>query len=201
MRPGENREEESQTQPVSTFHYAQHIEAIFARSLGEVWRAFRDMGKWYTEYTFDDVSGPSYLREAGLMENQVVRLTFTTGLPKDFPTLSNPGNAPASEHYIMKTIKLVPLKEIVAVVWGQVYDWKRYTVFYVFRMTGKGSATAVFVDSYGEAEFVRPLSTAELSEYSGNFTRVWHRSWSEAFANLRKLVEGTDEQSVQSRQQ
>jgi hypothetical protein len=169
----------------STMHYVLHTEFALAYPLSEVWRVFKDMRRWYTEYTFEVVSGPSYQAESGLLEDQVLKVTSSM----DFPRASNSDDAAGPQYFIHKTIKVSPPKEIVAVLSGCAYDWKRYTVFYVWRMTEQEKETTIFVDSYGEAELVNPLPKDELSVYRAKFAKHWHCSWSQAFVNLKKVME------------
>ena len=77
----------------------------------------------------------------------------------------------------------------MSVLSGGYYDWKQYTVFYVWKMREEEKKTTIFVETYGEAEFVEPLSQGDFSRYYDEEDRNWHRSWSEAFVSLRKIVD------------
>ena len=90
---------------------------------------------------------------------------------------------------MVETIKVLPRREIVAVVSGSAYDWKRYTVFYVWTMHERNEKTVVDIDSYGEADLVTPLQTAEFARYYDAFDKEWHRSWSKALASLGKSLD------------
>lgn len=170
---------------ISTVHWVLHTELTLDRPVGEVWPVFKDMKAWYTEYTFEVISGPSYQAGLGLLEDQVLKLTSSKGLPR----APNSKDTAGPQHFIQKTIKVAPQKEIVAVLSGRAYDWRQYTSFYVWRMTETTTNTTIFVDSYGEAELVTPLPRGEVSGYQDTLTRNWHRSWSEAFVSLRKIMD------------
>jgi hypothetical protein len=169
--------------PAAPFFYVMHTEATFDRPKAQVWSAFNDMRRWYTEYKWEDLSGPSYESSGGLAQGQVLELTFADAAKK-----KPRGHGSTPQQYIMKTIEVVPGKEIVIVLWGEAFDWKQYTVFYVWKLVEKGLQTTVTVDSYGEAELMKPLSQAEFASYQEDFTKNWHRSWDEAFSSLKRLL-------------
>lgn len=166
----------TETDLISTAHWVLHTEWTLDRPLSEVWPVFKDMFRWYTEYTVDHVSGPSYQAGSGLAEDQVLKLTRA----------SNFDDAAGSQHFVIyqKTINVVPQKEIVIVLSGPVSGWKQY----VWKMKAKAKTTTIFIDAYGEAELVKPLSKGELTEYHEKLTRDWHRSWSKALLNLKQIT-------------
>jgi hypothetical protein len=162
---------------ISTAHWALHTELTLDRRLSEVWPVFKDMRRWYTEYTFENVSGPSYQASSGLQDGQVLKLTRASD------------DGAGSQPFIYaKTVKVAPQKEIVVVLFGPAHGWSRYSDFYVLKMTQRARHTTIFVDSYVEAELVKPLPKGEFSDYHDQFTRDWQHSWSEAFVNLSKVI-------------
>jgi hypothetical protein len=171
--------------PASRFDYVMHTQLTLDRPLEEVWPVFKDIRRWYTEYTWEVISGPEYQSGVGLVEDQVIKVKSSKGLTRE----PNSDVVEGPEYFIQKTIKVVPQKEIVVALSGSAYDWKQYTVFYVWTMTEKGRKTTVYIDSYGEAELATALPKREFSEYYGRFTKDWHHSWSEAFMNLRKVLD------------
>jgi hypothetical protein len=169
---------------ISTMHCALHTEVTLAFPVSEVWAVFKDMRRWYAEYTFEVISGPPYEVGAGLQEGHVIKVISSKGLPRAL----NSGDALGPQHYISKTIKVVPQKEIVNVLSGRAFDWKRYTFFYIYKMVAHAKKTTISVDQYAEAELVQSLTQAEFADYYDQLTRNWHRSWSEAFVNLEKVL-------------
>jgi hypothetical protein len=169
---------------ISTINWVKHTELTLDRVVQEVWPVFRDMRRWYTEYSFEVLSGPAYLAGSGLLEGQVLKVKSSMGLPKapDADDVAGP------QYLIVKTIKVDPQKEIVAVLSGCAYDWRQFTSFYVWSMTENAGKTTIFVDAYGQAEMFKPLSKGECTGYEDELTKNWHRSWSEAFMNLQKVV-------------
>jgi hypothetical protein len=172
---------------IPTLYYGMHTELTLDYPVCDVWPVFRDMGSWYTEYAFETLEGPSYDAEGGLLEDQVLKVTSS----HSFPRIAGADDT-APEYFIVKTIKVVPEKEIVSVMSGNAYDWKRYTVFYAWTLAESASQTTILVDSYGEAELERPLPKDEYLKYDDELSKNWHRSWTKAFGNLREVVHGGD---------
>jgi hypothetical protein len=176
---------------VSTWHYVMHTELKVDHPLSEVWPVFKDMRRWYTEYTFEEViSGPPYESPSGLLEDQVLKLGLENGVPSGFPGESKTHGATERPEFIMKTLKVIPQKEIVVALWGPAHSigWKRYTTFYVWKMNEIGNQTSIFVDSYGQVELAKPLHKAEFSKYYEAFASSWQRSWRDAFINFREVL-------------
>ena len=78
---------DSLTQPTdttsaSTLHYVMHTEMTFAHPLSKLWPVFKDMRRWYTEYTFDVISGPPYDPDTGLAEGQVLKVVTSAPFPR-----------------------------------------------------------------------------------------------------------------------
>jgi hypothetical protein len=172
---------------ISKMHWVLHSEVTLDRPLSEVWPVFKDTKRWYTEYTWVDVSGPSYESGSGLVEDQVLKVIPKD--PKSFPRASNSDDSAGPQYFIQKTIKVVPRKEIVVLLSEPSFDYKRRTQFYVWKMTGNAKKTSIYIDAYGEAELAKPLPKGEFLEYYDKRTRNFHRSWSEAFATLRKVLD------------
>jgi hypothetical protein len=171
---------------ISKMYWVLHTEVALDRPLSEVWPVFKDIKRWYTEYTVEDVSGPSYQSGSGLAEDQVLKV-----IPKDlksFPRASNSADAAGPQYFIQKTIKVVPQKEIVILLSEPSFDYKRRTQFYVWKMSGNAKKTTIFIDAYGEAELAKPLPKGDFLDYYDKRTRNFQRSWSEAFATLRKVL-------------
>jgi hypothetical protein len=179
----ENVRNRAETGLISTMHWVLHTEFNLDYPVCDVWPVFKDMRSWYAEYAFEDVSGPAYRAGSGLLEDQVLGLTSSKGLPR-----VSKSDAAGPELVILKTLKVNPCKEIVAVLSGRAYDWKHYTAFYVWRMTEQSKNTTIFVDTYGEAELIKPLPQDAFSEYHDAITQSWHRSWADAFAELKKVM-------------
>jgi hypothetical protein len=168
---------------ISTLHEATHTETTLDRQMSEVWDIFRDIRRWYTEYSFEVVSGPPYETGVGLLEDQVLKVTGSKGLPRAYSE-----EMAGSQYYIQKNIKVTPQKEIVAVLSGSAYDWRRYTAFYVWRLTEHAAKTTISIDGYVEAELFKPLPTGEFARYRQALVENWHRSWAEAFASLKEVL-------------
>jgi hypothetical protein len=169
---------------ISTMHCTLHTEVTLDFPVSEVWSVFKDMRRWYAEYTFEVISGPPYEAGGGLQEGHVIKVSSSKGLPR----APNSGDALGPQYYISRTIKVVPQQEIVNVLSGRGFDWQRYTMFYVYKMAEQASKTTLSVDQYAEAELVQPLTQAEFSDYYAQLTRNWQRSWSEAFVNLENVL-------------
>jgi hypothetical protein len=174
----------SESALIPTIHWVLHTELTLDYPAREVWPVFRDMRRWYTEYAFEVVSGPSYRAESGLMEDQVLKMMSSTGLPRT----PNTGDVEGPHYYIVKIIKVVPQKEIVSLLSGSAYDWRQYTSFYVWKLHEMARQTIVLIDTYGEAEFVKPLLAGDFSDYQDRLVENWHRSWSEAFVGLKQAM-------------
>ena len=168
---------------VQAMHWAFHTEVTLDRPLGEAWSAFRDMRGWYTKYKFEVLSGPAYQAGSGLMEDQVLRLTSNY-----FPRASNADGDSGPHYFVMKTIEILPQREIVAVLSGPAYDWKQYCSVYVWRMSEESGRTTVFVDAYGDADLTKPMSKEAFGEYREKLRSNWHQSWNEAFGNLKRAM-------------
>lgn len=169
---------------ISTADWALLTELTLNRPVNEVWPVFKDFYSWYTEYTIELVSGPTYQSGAGLVEEQVLKVTPT----KDF-TDAYSEEASGPRYYIQKTIKIVPEKDIVAMLSGSAYDFAQYTSFYSWKMIPAAKQTTILVGNYGQATLFKPLSSGGLSGYLEKFSRNWHRSWSEAFVSLQKAMD------------
>ena len=169
---------------ISILQYALHTERVCEIPLSQVWPVFKDMRRWYTEYAFESVSGPPYQEGPGLVEDQVLKVTSSKGFPR-----ASKSDAEGPQPFTMKTIKVIPRSEIVAVLSGNTSDWKRYTQFYVWMLLETGSKTTIVVDTYGEAELTKSLSKREFTVYYDKLAGNWQRSWSEALASLRRLLE------------
>lgn len=148
-----------------------------------VWPVFRDVRRWYPEYSWEVVDGPPY--DGGLREGQALELRSTHELPqlpggpqRDFPDV-----------YAQKNLKVTPEQEIIILLSGSVYDLRQYTAFYVWKLSAHRSGTLVSIDTYGHGELTRPLLADELEAYEREFDRNWYRSWSVALGNLRGILD------------
>jgi hypothetical protein len=171
--------------PVSILHYVMHTDVTLSHTVSEVWPIFKDMRRWYTEYAFEVKSGPPYDPTTGLVEGQVLKVVSRVAFPREPGATKTPREP---EYFVVETIKVVPRKQIVAVVSGSAYDFKRYTVFYLWTMQESEGKTIVDIDSYGEAHLVNALSKAKFADYYNAFDKNWHRSWSNALSNLKATM-------------
>jgi hypothetical protein len=170
---------------IGTMRWVLRTSATFAHPVATVWATFRDIRRWYTEYTWDVIDGPAY--DAGLLEGQTLSLRSTHPLPR-IPTAD--AEADVREDYITTILRVVPEEEIVSVLSGSVYDLRRYTSFYVWRLAGREAATTVSIETYGDAELATALTREQFAEYERQFNSNWHRSWSTALANLERMLAG-----------
>jgi hypothetical protein len=180
--------EAGKAERISTWQYVQQTKVTLNHPVGEVWRVLKDMRRWYTEYTLEVISGPPYRAGLGLMEGQILKVTSNGVLRRELALEPDSESTNGPEWLTAKIVKVVPRKEIVTVLTGRAFDWKRYTVFYVWRTTEVGKKATVHVDSYGDVDLIKPLSKAEFATYYKRFTKEWKHSWSGAFANLRKAL-------------
>ena len=167
----------------SALHAVAHTDRTVGHPRSRVWSLFRDMRSWYSEYSFEVLSGPPYDAAVGFVEGQTLKVTGSRGLPR-----AHEGDAPGPQYYIQKNIKVAPQKEIVVVLSGSAYDWRRYTAFYVWRFAEQARDTLISIDSYVEAELFKPLPAIEFLSYRQELERNWHRSWSEALATLETVL-------------
>jgi hypothetical protein len=175
---------EAEADVISTMHWVYHTETTLDRPVREVWPVFRNFFSWYTEYACEWVSGPAYDSGSGLAEDQVLHVKSPMDLPR-----AHPEEARGPKYYVQRTIRVVPEREIVVVLSGSVYDFRQYTAFYVWRMQETAARTTILIDNFGEGTLFKPLSKGDLSKYYDKFTQNWHRSWSEAFVNLRRVLD------------
>src|SRR5438309_8131830 len=68
--------------PVSILDVVERTEAKLEYPLGDIWRTFRDMRRWYTEYTLEVITGPAYDPGVGLHERQLLRVQPLQGFPR-----------------------------------------------------------------------------------------------------------------------
>jgi hypothetical protein len=169
---------------IHTAQWVVNIESTIARSASDVWPVFKDMKRWYTEYSFEVVSGPPYRAGLGLLEGQVLKVKSSRG-----PLGEPDEDAPGPHYYIVKVIKVSAHNEMVVVLSGSAYDFKQYTQFYVWKITEKAGKSTILIDAYGEAEFFTPLPKGELPEFHNSLDKNFHRSWSEAFVGLQKVMD------------
>lgn len=181
----ENLKRVAEADAISTMQWARHTQMTLERPLADVWPIFRDIRRWYSKYSFDVISGESYETGPGLAQDQVLRLTSATPPPRT----SVSAHSLQPQHLVTKMLKVVPQQEIVSVLSGSYYDWKQFTVFYVWSMREVGTTTTILIDTYGEAEFLQGLSKGAFASYCAEEDRHWHRSWADAFVNLKKLVD------------
>jgi hypothetical protein len=180
----------------SMMHWAVHTELVVERPVREVWPLFKDMGRWYTKYAFEVLSGPPYEEGPGLTEGQVLKLTSSMGLPWSADAaVAGPQNLIAR---VIRVAEQNDTREIVVYLSGSAYDWKRYTLFYVLRSVEGSGATTIIVNAYGEAEFVAHLSEVELTAYREQFTQGWQASWSEAFESFKRIINAEGERNERS---
>jgi hypothetical protein len=172
---------------LSTFEFAVHTGSSIARRVEDVWRVFRDLPSWYTEYTYELVAGPPYDSATGLEVGQVHKVVFSY----EFPRTAEGGDRDGPDYVISKVIKVDPPHEIVKVLWGAAFDWPSYTSFYVWKLLEDAQGTTVSIDSFGRAELEHPLTRDEYAAYEAAIVENWHRSWSTALRDLRALVERT----------
>jgi hypothetical protein len=172
---------------IKTSDWVLHTGTSIEHPLSRVWRAFRDIRTWYSEYEFEVVSGAPYRAGVGLVEGQLIKVTPLT----PFPRTSDTNEGDGAQYFLQKTIRIVPQREIVVLLsGGPAYDFRRYTQFYVWRVAVQGEkSTTIFIDSYGEADLKQPLREVEYVEYQDKLTRNFYRSWAEAFTQLKKNLD------------
>jgi hypothetical protein len=185
MSSGEGRQT-VEADLISTVQWVINIEWSVDRPASEVWPVFKDMRRWYTEYSFEVLSGPPYRTGLGLLEGQVLKVKSSRGPLGDADSEYSEAEGP--QYYIFKVVK-VSAAEIVGVLSGSAYDWKQFTQFYVWKITEKANKSTIFVDAYGEAELYHPLRKSELPAWNDKQDKNFHRSWLEAFANLPKVMD------------
>ncbi len=183
------QKEQQETEQITTLSWVKHTDVMLPHPVRIVWPVFRDMSRWYSEYHFETVSGPPYQSGTGFLEGQVVRVKSSVGMPRSPNTAAVPEGP---EHFLVKTLKVTPEREIVVVLSGNAYDWRQIVQFYVWRMAPQAEHTALSIDAYGRVELFQPIAQAEASEYESRLLKNWHRSWSEALQSLKSmLVRGT----------
>jgi|SRR5581483_5841693 len=173
---------------ISTIDWVEGLDVSVDAPLDEVWSLFNDMGRWYTDYTIEQISGPDYF-EAGpaFLENQQLVATSS----KRFVRTPNSERDPDEAHPIpVKIIKVVPGREIVSLLTGSAYDWTRFTAFYIWTLEEQGTGTSISIRQYGEAEFEKPLTPDELRDYKADLRTKFNESWSNALANLAGMLAG-----------
>jgi hypothetical protein len=126
------------------------------------------------------------------MEDQVMRVKSSHG----FPRAPDSDAAGELEYFVQRTIRVVPQREIVVVLSGSAYDWRRYTAFYVWRLKEDAGRTYISIDGYAEAELSTALPDAEFAKYHAELDRNWQRSWTEALGSLEMVLGGNSRVST-----
>jgi hypothetical protein len=177
----------SQEQPGSSVHWALDKKLTLHQPLERVWQVLADTPSWYAEYDFSQVEGPRYSADLGLQEGQIFKVVSAKGLPRTSSRAEAEADQP--EYFIQRIVKVVPEQALVSLLCGAAYDWRQYTSFYVWRVVPEGARTSVAIECYGQAEFFIPVPAEELPAYQSALESNWHRSWSEALANLAHRCE------------
>jgi hypothetical protein len=170
---------------VPTIEVVLHTGVALDRPRDQVWPVFRDVRSWYGEYVWEIIDGPLYEEGVGLMEGQVIKVTSSHPFPRATAAVEDE----APDYFVTKKIKVTPPSEIVSVLWGSAFDWKKFTSFYIWRLLDEGRTTRVSIESLGRGELATPLPRAEYDVYEAAVIENWHRSWSTALAALKDIVE------------
>src|SRR5579863_2744654 len=93
MRTNTSLGQDAQIERIAHLHAVQHTSIAVDQNVGVVWDVFKDIKRWYTEYTFDVIAGPSYDPAHGCVENQVIRVTSAHAFPRlpNAPESAGPG--------------------------------------------------------------------------------------------------------------
>jgi hypothetical protein len=91
----------SPLQSPGTFHFTNTIEFTVDRPLNEVWPVFSDTRSWYTEYTWEVLSGPPYDSGSRLLEGQLLKVTSS----HSFPRTADVGDNSGPEYFLTKMIR------------------------------------------------------------------------------------------------
>jgi hypothetical protein len=178
-----------QNDPFKAIHTVQHIDVTLEYPVDEVWPVFKDMRRWYAEFIWENISGPSYESERGLAVGQILKVGMAPSkvfAPEAFEGKPEPDRTANPDYFLMKTLVLVPEQEIVSVLWGSAFDWDQYTEFYVWKISAIGAhQTRISIDSYLEVHLA--TATPE-SEYIEVWSRGWRRSWSDSIGELKKIL-------------
>lgn len=170
---------------ISTMHEIARTQLTLAQPRDVVWSSFRDIRAWYTEYSWDVVSGPGYELAMGLAEGQVLQVFSSHPFPRTDGT-----DSPA-EKLVVRVVEVDEPNRIVVMLSGRaVFDYERFTGFYVWSVGEGDDGTTVTIDGFFEADLQTPLSPAALAEYKQALAVNWHRSWTTALENLRRRLAG-----------
>lgn len=153
--------------------------------VAKVWPVFLDMNRWYTDYHWDWISGPSYTG-IGLQEGQVLKARPLYGVGLQDPTL----------FYYQEQVKVAIEKEIVVKLTAN--DPKSMTAdygtevrdivaFYHWDFIGERDSTIISIRSYSNLRADRRPSETVLAD----LVVAFHRSWNKALGNLEGIVCGS----------
>ena len=153
--------------------------------VGNVWPVFLDMNRWYTDYHWDWISGPSYAG-IGLQEGQVLKARPLYGVGLQDPTL----------FYYQEQVKVTTETEIVVKLTAN--DPKSMTAdygtevrdmvaFYHWDFVGERDSTIISIRSYSNLRTDRRPSESLLAD----LVVAFHRSWNKSLANLEGIVCGS----------
>jgi hypothetical protein len=150
-----------------------------------VWPVFRDIARWYEEYEWLVVDGPSYEEAGGLAEGQTVEVRHGNRIDEH-------GRGPLEALPALFVTEMLKVRdhEIVSALAGETDDWKHYTQFYVWRLVPAGDQTGVRIESYTEMDLRHPMGGVELTEYEDALVGNWSASWETALEGLGRVVAG-----------
>jgi hypothetical protein len=87
--------------------------------------------------------------------------------------------------------RVQPFKEAVRGLSGSTQAFSTYTGFYLWKVSEVGSSTNVSIETYGEGEFITPMSPKDAAEFEEAQRNEWFRCWGAALASLRCELEET----------
>jgi hypothetical protein len=158
------------------------IERKIGAPVREVWPIFLDMNRWYTDYHWDWISGPSY-EGIGLQEGQVLKATPLYGVALGDPTL----------FYYQEQLKVTTHSEIVVKLtadnphcmsaeYGTTV--RDLVAFYHWHFTEAQGSTSIAIRSYSNIRTdKRPPETV-----IADLIALFHQSWNKCLDNLEALV-------------
>lgn len=170
----------------STVYMHSRTHLTLAQPRDVVWSAFRDMRTWYTEYTWEVISGPSYEQGMGFAEGQIMKISIANPLPRA------DGMNPPAAGYVAEVLVDEPNRIIVAATGEEAEYYERATSFYSFSIDESDEGTTVAVESLSVAYLQTPLDPGELAEYKQALAAGWHHSWDTALENLRRQLGDED---------
>ena len=169
------------TKPYELAEYLS-IERTIPAPVQKVWPLFLDMNRWYTDYHWDWISGPSY-DGIGLHEGQLLKAIPLYGVGLQDPSL----------YYFQQQLKVTIHKKIVVKLTA--YDphsmsaeygteVRDLVAFYHWQFVTDGVLTTIGIRSYSNIRTDKQPSRSVVNE----LTALFHRSWNKCLDNLEVLA-------------